>query len=350
MSNDGTIISARQEKGPLNKALYFDGIRSYVDVGNTSETIKTVELLVKVAGNNKLIDFDGGTNTLETSGGNVLATGWDSPTYYVDSTPTDAITNGWRHIVVTTETGISVSDLDIGRVGSTYGESTINYLRMYEDTKTQNEVNSLYKQYATLPYFVDDFADSNESVAAETEFLSNTNWVVNSGSFSIARDETNKPREKVIECVTDGILYQEPSQAFGTWEFSFNKTAGGVIQVYFMQSEVSLSSGTGYSIYLGGTETIALTERGVGTKCATTAGYYSDSTWYSLRITRRHDGEFTLYIKGGSFTDWTLVDTTGGSGTNPVTDNTTTSSKYLVIDLDSGDMVSNFKFYQGVIT
>ncbi len=78
------------------------------------------------------------------------------------------------------------------------------------------------------------------------------------------------------------------------------------------------------------------------------AGYVADSTWYRFGVTRRDDGQFTAYIKGGVFTSWTLIDPTGGSGTNPVTDTTYTASKYVVLDLGVGDLISGFRFYQGV--
>ena len=58
---------------------------------------------------------------------------------------------------------------------------------------------------------------------------------------------------------------------------------------------------------------------------------------------------FAVFIKGGSFgDDWTLVDTTGGSGSNPVTDATYTTSEYLVADLDAGDRIANLKITNGV--
>ena len=52
-----------------------------------------------------------------------------------------------------------------------------------------------------------------------------------------------------------------------------------------------------------------------------------------------------MYIKGGTFgwDDWTTVSTAGGSGTNPVTDNTYTTSNYLVADIDDTDTISNLK-------
>ena len=58
---------------------------------------------------------------------------------------------------------------------------------------------------------------------------------------------------------------------------------------------------------------------------------------------------FTFYIKGGNFGgDYVLVDTTGGSGTNSITDNTYTTSKYMVLDLDTGDEIKNIKVTNGI--
>ena len=71
-----------------------------------------------------------------------------------------------------------------------------------------------------------------------------------------------------------------------------------------------------------------------------------DFTISGLTIRRIYDADtFAVFIKGGSFGDtetgWTLVDTTGGSGTNPVNDSTYTTSAYMVADLDAGDLITN---------
>lgn len=71
----------------------------------------------------------------------------------------------------------------------------------------------------------------------------------------------------------------------------------------------------------------------------------------NLTIRRIYDAyTFATFIKGGSFgTDsWTLVDPTGGSGTNPVTDSAYTTSEYFVTDLDAGDTFSNLKILNQV--
>jgi len=84
----------------------------------------------------------------------------------------------------------------------------------------------------------------------------------------------------------------------------------------------------------------------------TVADYVQNDTWYNVRITRTTAGVFTVWIKSPTdtnFPTWTLIDTTGGSGTNPVTDNTYTTSNYIVIDADTGDKIANFKTYGGVL-
>ena len=62
------------------------------------------------------------------------------------------------------------------------------------------------------------------------------------------------------------------------------------------------------------------------------------------------DGEFYIYIRGGVFgvDDWTLVSVDGGTGTNPVTSATITTSKYFLIDLDIGDRIANIVMRKAV--
>ena len=76
-------------------------------------------------------------------------------------------------------------------------------------------------------------------------------------------------------------------------------------------------------------------------------------TIYGLQVRQVYDANtFWIGIKGGSFvpdTDakngFTTVDTTGGFGSNPVTDSTYTTSEFLVTDLDANDMFWNLKEY-----
>lgn len=232
----------------------------------------------------------------------------------------------------------------------------------FDSVLTQAEVTALYEKYAKLPVFVDDLSDANESVAAEGgavgEFLSNTKWRFGdtAARYKISAKTSGLPGEKQIECTTAGILYQEMQQAFGTWEFSvYKQLDSNDVKIGFIANDISDEDGinqSGYGINLSSAERVLLVEFQGGSHnniAFSIASYIDIATWYSLRVTRRYDGSFTLYIKGGAFTDWTLVDVSGGAGTNPITDNSTTTSKYIVLDFDAGDRVSNFKFYEGVV-
>ena len=146
-----------------------------------------------------------------------------------------------------------------------------------------------------------------------------------------------------------GIAYINQDKAYGTWEFDVNKGAdGNALVIAFINDLASRSSNDGYEIELGVTETIYLVERIDGAYnplFITAASYIAINTDYRIKITRSLAGVFTVYIKGGTFgwDDWTTVSVAGGSGTNPVTDTTYTTSNYLVADLDNTDTISNLK-------
>jgi hypothetical protein len=229
-------------------------------------------------------------------------------------------------------------------------------LRFYSKALTQAEVSALYNKYAKLPVFIDDLSDANESVAANSgEFLENTDWRINSGSFKISRDTVDGKPSKVIECDSAGevgmpLIDNMP----GTIEFDFyHNTAHGGLQLCEKNGDYTVAGNTGYFFRFSVTEKLILYRLDGGgttsTLMITDTNYIDEATWYKARITTRYDGQFSWYIKGGSFTDWTLVDTTGGSGTNPVTDATYTSFKWIVLDLAAGDKVTNIKRYYGVL-
>ena len=160
--------------------------------------------------------------------------------------------------------------------------------------------------------------------------------------------------DKVIECTTAGLLYQEMQQAYGTWEWDLYKGANGnYSNIMFMADTIGAFNATGQDGYLMQFDIneafpfFRIVNGGFTLLANSGNSYIDNNTWYKIRFTRRYDGQFTIYIKGGAFTAWTLV--VVSSGTNPVTDNTIINSKYIVVDLDAGDMITDFRLTQGVI-
>jgi len=180
-------------------------------------------------------------------------------------------------------------------------------------------------------------------------FIGNTLWERSSGTWKISPDTIDGTNVKVLENVAAGIAYAEVSQllldsteaAYGTWEFWVNKAADSATSINFIASNLTPGASGNYGLVLDTDESIDLIERGVATLFTTAASYISISTWYGFKITRSGLGVFTVYIKGGAFgNDWTIIDVSGGSGTNPITDTTTITSIYVVFDLDAGDKIA----------
>jgi len=146
-----------------------------------------------------------------------------------------------------------------------------------------------------------------------------------------------------------GLAYINQDKAYGTWEFDVNKVgADNRIILSFIRSNTAgaVNNGEGYALDINNNEEVKLHRVNEGSYTVLfeiAASYIAINTDYRIKITRSLAGIFTVYIKGGTFgwDDWTTV--VADSGTNPVTDNTYTTSNYLVADLDSTDTISNLK-------
>jgi len=152
---------------------------------------------------------------------------------------------------------------------------------------------------------------------------------------------------KFLENTSAGTIATQSEQAYGTWIFDIYK--GGDENVNFINfiSNSTTPIPSRYVLYFSGTESIVLVSN-VTQLFQTATSYITIDTWYRMKITRTTAGVFTVYIRGGAFGDdsWTTV--VADSGTNPVTDNTYTTSAYTVLDLDAGDKITNLKYSKGI--
>jgi len=177
-----------------------------------------------------------------------------------------------------------------------------------------------------------------------------------SGSFEIlelsTQDSVLKHLDvgtKVLSCTSAGTVASPSTQSYGSWEFDWYKELdNNTIQVFPLCPTVDLSTGR-YSVTIFNNESIGV-RRDTTNLNQTVSSYIQIGTWYRIKLTRTLDGEFTAYIKGGTFgnNDWTLISVSGGSGTNPVTDNTYTAPQYFVLDFDAGDRIGNIVMRKGV--
>ena len=176
-------------------------------------------------------------------------------------------------------------------------------------------------------------------------------YIKGTGDFEIkefsAQDSVLKELDKgkqFWECQSAGTFAEIQPYAYGSGRFWLYKGGdSNTSRVNFISDRIAatVADYNGYSITFGGTENVILRENstvGQANLFATAASYIAINTWYEIEWDRTLDGEFTIRIRGGAFGEnFVLVDVSGGSGSNPVTDNTFTESVYQVLDLDVGD-------------
>lgn len=164
---------------------------------------------------------------------------------------------------------------------------------------------------------------------------------------------------KYLENVSAGLIAIPSNTAYGSWEFDWYKGADANDPIFSIISDKpkQYNQSFGYMVNPSNLESILFYKdinTGASILSSSANSYFKNNTWYRIKITRTIAGSFTLLIKGGAFTatagydGWTLVSTSGGSGTNPITEATYTTSSYFVVDLDAGDRVANIVIRDGI--
>lgn len=272
--------------------------------------------------------------------------------FYMDAKLVGSVTGG------TENTTQNSNDFYIGDNSSLTRafDGTMGRLKLYDFAANTTWVKQRYSQVATTVLYQDSFQSSRESMGseggAEGGELSDTGWYFGdtTGRWTVERDTAAPtPIERVVECQTAGTLYCPDQVAYGTWEIWWYKGSDSNEPQINLLSADTTTTGSGYLLRLTSTEQVQLNRTGAAVLLRTDTSYIQHSVWYKLRVTRRTDGQFSVYLRGGTFAEWTLVDVTSGTGTNPVTDDTVTANTYMVIDADAGDRVGLVRRQLGTV-
>jgi len=146
---DGVSSGSVPAIGRLGQALFFNGTTDYVSVGSVSGTLKSVSFWIKAddTTTRDVIDING-TQKINLDGSSqITGTSWTTPTYYVDGTSGNRpIDTDWHHVVITTGTGISPTNVEFGRVASSYFDGKLDEIRFYDYELSKDEITKLYLQ------------------------------------------------------------------------------------------------------------------------------------------------------------------------------------------------------------
>lgn len=148
-----------------------------------------------------------------------------------------------------------------------------------------------------------------------------------------------------IECTSAGTIYLNNDQAYGTWEFDIYKLDVNSIVVDFIRNTLA-SNFSGYRLFISDTEFMQFARITSGSGVAimkSSSSYIAHSTTYCIKITRSFSGIMTGFIKGGVFTDFTLIDASA-VGTNPFSAVPHNTSSFTMFDLDVGDRIGGIRY------
>lgn len=174
------------------------------------------------------------------------------------------------------------------------------------------------------------------------------------GSWKVVEDAKGK---HWLQSVTGGNMYpayMRCTQAYGTYVFDVTHTAAIEWIVFIANTQaINYAQRNMYGLYLNGTDVQLnkLTPTGGLTTLFTAANAITIGTEYTFAVTRSNTGQFTVYIRGGSYKNWTKLVVTAGS--NPVTDAAYSTSGmfyFTTTDATQGARFGNIDFFQGPLS
>lgn len=146
-SANGTLTSDDWQAGVLGYALDLDGTDDFIEIGNGPGSVHSVSFWVKPTTTTEpLVNIAGTTAFISATAGTISATGFTSPTIYVDGSLSSTLTAGqWQHVVVTTTTPVNATNLELGRTeDTTYLTGQIDDVRLFNFALEDTDVQQLY--------------------------------------------------------------------------------------------------------------------------------------------------------------------------------------------------------------
>lgn len=304
--------------GKAGKAANFSANNpQYVSVSNTISGVQSVSFWAKPSSTTEyLIDLDGGTHYIWINSGSLTATGFSSPTYYVNGIATQTVVaNQWQYITVTTATSFNTSSMKIGWANGTYFTGSLDELKIYNYVRTQKQivedmnaghpaVGSPVGSAVTHWKFDEGYlTTANDSTPNDNDLtLSSASWT-NAGKFGKAFNGATNIR---LSRADDADLDFAASDDFtiSGWFKSDSATNPSANEYLVEKGSTVGSAAIGYAIYTSsssdglvcfGIDDDAVTNFPEDSVCSVSDFY--DNTWHHVVATKT-SSRLDLYIDG----------------------------------------------------
>ncbi|KKS14327.1 MAG: hypothetical protein UU72_C0049G0001, partial [candidate division WWE3 bacterium GW2011_GWB1_41_6] len=118
--------------GKFGKAGSFNGTDNYVDVDGIVYGGRTVSFWINPDSNTESILALNGSAYISASSGTISATGFSTPSVYVNGVASTTLTASvWQHVTVTTETAINATAITLGLADSAYFDGMLDEVKIY---------------------------------------------------------------------------------------------------------------------------------------------------------------------------------------------------------------------------
>jgi hypothetical protein len=145
LTNNGTTTYTN---GRFENASTHNGSSQYLSTATTVSGVKTVTFWARPSSTtDNYINLIASTAYITSSSGVVSATGFTAPKIYVNGQLNGlVVASQWNHIVVTSDTGLSVSAFEAGRANGSYLSNTskLDDIRLYGRAFSAFDVSGLY--------------------------------------------------------------------------------------------------------------------------------------------------------------------------------------------------------------
>ncbi len=187
-SNNATLYTG--------KALSFDGVNDYLNCGNIGVSLKTLAFWVNLDSTTEKVLQVTSSQSVEVSSGTITLNGtWTGSTIYVDATATSTIAaSSYKRVVITTTSAITVDDLELGRISSSYGDFILSDFQIYNQAWTQTDVTYDYNKPNHL-------VTDNPSTSIALSNLKGY-WALSEGDGAIAYDSSGEDNDGTINGAT----------------------------------------------------------------------------------------------------------------------------------------------------
>jgi len=376
LNNPGAITGAISTiKGVRGDATKGDNSTGYADTGVAPTAEGTIACLFKydgdtistiagrhtsapsarcylgIDGTNKLGGGIGTDSWTTILGDTLISNSWNTGILTWDGTTVNLYQNGESVYSAAQNGSVPTGTFGFHALHSdaAYGNKNSNPVDealIFDYAFSAQEAKDYHNQFANLITYNPTVEDSGADGVAKTP----EGFIKGTGTFKVMQmlDSSEVPAystsatkfyepiklyDRYIECTSPGTIAVLLPEAFGEWEFNALKGGGSnSLDIYFSADDIGTVN-YNYLLQLSATERIGLFRRGGIVLGRTDIDYVNDNQWYNLQVLRKSDCEFTMYADGE------IVDVSGGSGTNPITDSTYTTGVYMVLDLDAGDCV-----------